>query len=276
MTNLGLSEATEHAQMLKSVKQITTDVDGRLPQDTRLRPDTAYTICIDWNPSFARRVESPPKLAKWITDCVLGDLRTLRLGIETKDRITVVAKDKPLGGGNFLLAAGCCTALEYMAWIYVGGGDALSNVRRFLADFMSPIDKRYIEFMDLLWRSYRNGIIHGSWPQHICIEGNEDDQIVAGANTSLDGDHLAPSGRKDYPSLEISSVRFLEDVERAVYEGFVPWILKNADDQVLDRAGPRLLVVSRGDGAGVKQVHRLQALHASQSKPVSRVTDRLS
>jgi hypothetical protein len=73
-------------------------------------------------------------LVNWIDSCVLGDLRTLRLGIDgyfaTPDRRA--PDGRGLGGGNFLLVAGCCLALDYFGWIYLGRGSDEANVLAYI------------------------------------------------------------------------------------------------------------------------------------------------
>jgi len=49
-------------------------------------------------------------------------------------------------------------ALEYLARIFYGKEEALSNVRGYIKKFLSPINARYEEVCDLLWRSFRNGV----------------------------------------------------------------------------------------------------------------------
>jgi hypothetical protein len=61
-------------------------------------------------------------VADWIDACVLGDLRTLVHGIDayyaSPDYRT--ADGRPTGAGNFLLVAGCCSAIEYLGHVYAG------------------------------------------------------------------------------------------------------------------------------------------------------------
>ena len=61
-------------------------------------------------------VESREELANWIECNVLGDLQTLFQGINCYDAAAPDHKtptEEVVGGGNFLLAAGCCMAIEY-------------------------------------------------------------------------------------------------------------------------------------------------------------------
>jgi hypothetical protein len=202
-------------------------------------------------------MESRDKLVSWVRSCVLGDLRTLRAGIEARRVDKNNAIENGLGGANFLLAAGCCMALEYLARIFYGKEDALSNVRGYIKKFLSPINARYEEVCDLLWRSFRNGIIHGSWPQPICVKGNNDERIVVGVGNDLDDPHLAPKQGDSRNTLVVNAVQFLKDLERSVEEGFAPWVLAGEDDAVLERAGPRLLEINENDPIARRQLDQV-------------------
>jgi len=233
--------------MSKVKWRFKTDANGQVPESCRLAPLTEYMVA-QKTPPAARPIESRDKVISWI-DCVLGDLRTLRAGIEVRNRDDGQAAVDRLSGGNYLLAAGCCMALEYLSRIYYGRDDALSNVRRYVKDFLVPINGRYGEVYDLLWRSFRNGIIHGSWPQAICLKGDESKRIVVGVGVEEDDPHLAPSPGDNRDTLVVNAVRFLDDLERSVEEGFARWLRECKDDSVLERAGPRLLEIRLGDKA---------------------------
>jgi hypothetical protein len=60
-------------------------------------------------------LQSPEDVVEWIDACVLGDLRTLVHGIDayyaSPDHVT--ADGRPTGAANFLLVAGCCSAIDY-------------------------------------------------------------------------------------------------------------------------------------------------------------------
>jgi hypothetical protein len=100
-------------------------------------------------------------------------------------------------------------ALEYLDRILYGKEDALSNIREYIKKFLSPINARYEEVCDLLWRSFRNGIIHGSWPQPICVKGNNDERIVVGVGNDQDDSHLAPLPGHPQNALLVNAVQFL-------------------------------------------------------------------
>ena len=86
-----------------STRRFTTDQQGNLPAGTRLLPNTTYVLLLSHKP--VQRLESHRDLASWIEECVLGDLRTLQLGMDARQSGSVSQPEHPLGGGNFLLLA---------------------------------------------------------------------------------------------------------------------------------------------------------------------------
>lgn len=232
--------------MAKVKRRFKTDANGQVPRSCQLEPLTQYMVAPKTRPA-AGPIETRDKVISWITDCVLGDLRTLRAGIEARNRHDGQVVVDRLSGANYLLAAGCCMALEYFSRIYCGKDDALSNVRRYVKDFLVPINDRYGEVCDLVWRSFHNGIIHGSWPQTICLKGEESKRIVVGVGVDEDDPHLAPLLDDNRDTLVVNAVRFLGDLERSVDEGFARWLRECKDDSALERAGPRLLEISPRD-----------------------------
>jgi hypothetical protein len=63
-------------------------------------------------------IQSRTDLATWIEFCVLGDLRTLLAGVDTyyASPSHLSIDGRPLGSANFLLVAGCCSALDYFGF----------------------------------------------------------------------------------------------------------------------------------------------------------------
>jgi hypothetical protein len=234
--------------MSKIKRQFTTTAVGAVPPGVRLEPNTVYAVA-PRTPPAARSMKDRDALVSWIWNCVLGDLRTLRAGINVYLADEGRAAESGLAGANFLLAAGCCLALEYFARIYHGSDHALENVRQYTKEFLKPINLRYEEACDLLWRSFRNGIIHSSWPQTICIESDTSDRIEVGVGVKPDDAHLSPDPGYSGKTMIVNAVRFLEDLEVSVKPSFADWIRKSSDDAVLERAAPRLLIVKEGDPA---------------------------
>lgn len=245
----------------RSVISVKTDGDAKLPERIKkLEPNTTYMIYKDEYVPPARKMKSCKKIVEWIDKCVLGDLRTVVHGIQKREQGDKI-QSPTLGGGNFLLAAGCCMALEYFGQVYGKGTNATESVQKYVEKFLQPIDERYIEFWPILWRSFRNGIIHGSWPQKICME-DSGEQIAIGADNSPDGDHLRPASNHKGKSFVISSPRFFYDIECSFNKnkGFRDWIQNNSDDGVLERAAPRLLEIKKGNKEGKKAFNDILSL----------------
>src|SRR5690349_2854817 len=147
--------------MLKTVGTLTTDSTGAPSRWSALDAETDYLVCFDKPMPGARPLPSREWLADWIDLCVLGDLRTLRAG--AFQYLRDGTGEARLGGGNFLLVAGCCMALEYLAQVYGKGSDATTSARRWIQDFMQH-EPRYEQTFGILWACFRNGIVHGSFP----------------------------------------------------------------------------------------------------------------
>jgi hypothetical protein len=187
----------------------------------------------------------------WITNCLIGDLRTLEDGIIRfeADKANPSAQ-VGRGGGNYLLAVGCLMAVEYFGRILCTNPaiDAVSATRQYAQRFLGPVDERYPRFWDLLWSAFRNGLAHGSMPKLIELQDDPCRKLVLGVGNSRDDPHFSP--HPDWPhSLMISAPLFLDDLDSSVrrQNGFGHWILVEADDDVLDRAGPEILKMSASD-----------------------------
>jgi hypothetical protein len=145
-------------------------------------------------------------------------------------------------------------ALEYLAQVYGQRDNATAAARKYVDDFLGPVDKRYSEVFEVLWTCFRNGIVHGSWPQTVCIQGNATTRIKVGANADVDGDHLGPASEWEEHSFVVSGVKLFSDIEASFDRGFRRWILEESDDDVLARAAPRLLEMKPGDAQRVRQL----------------------
>ncbi len=253
--------------MLRRVDSFETDEKGLPVNLPTLAPASTFVICRDEEMLPVRPLESRQAIVDWIEHCVLGDLRTLLVGIDAflqqRDR------PRPLGGGNFLLAAGCCMALEYFGQIYGRGHDATAAARRYVEDFLRPVDARYLAVFGILWSAFRNGIVHGSWPQVICVQQHAGHRIAVGANPCMDGEHLESAAAYDDENFVISSARFFADIEASVDRGFRAWILDESDDGVLARAAPRLLEIRDGDVVRVREFQLIRRWNAERAKPAS-------
>jgi hypothetical protein len=184
----------------------------------------------------------------WITNCVIGDLRTLDKGISVVEASkTEQGLPAGMGGGNFLLAVGCLIAIEYFGRILCPDlDDATIATRKYAERFLKPVDPRYPKVWDLLWRTFRNGMAHASWPKKAFIEDDPSRQLILAVGNLRSDPHLAPLPGTP-GSLAISAPRLLDDLDTSVKNGFSHWILTEADDGILMRAGPQLMKISRGD-----------------------------
>lgn len=241
--------------VLKRVREVRTDELGRLPAEIVLDPDCSYIVCKDAPLPAAGKLPSRQYLVDWISNCVLGDLRTLERGISAVEAAKTEQGLPPgMGGGNFLLAAGCLTAVEYLGGLLLPDADALTATRKYAQRFLGPVDARYSKVWDLVWRVFPNSIAHGSWPQSVIIRNDPSRRLRLGVGNARSEPHFAP-----YPgmagSLVISAPRFLDDLEMSVKNGFSRWILEEADDDILARAAPQLLEVSERDSIGCQQLN---------------------
>ena len=259
------SENLRIPSILRRVTNVTTDENGCLIQPARqLEPSAKYVICEDAPVSPAKGMESREEIVKWIEDCVLGDLRTVILGIEER-RKGDKTQSPALGGCNFLLAACCCMALEYFGQVYGRGTNATESVEKYTKKFLIPIVPEYEEFWPIFWRSFRNGIVHGSWPQRIRMQGSpEEEQIAMRANNSPNGDHFDRASDRSDESFAISSDRLFHDIERSFREGFRSWILNDSDDEILERAAPRLLEIKESDAKGKAAFENIKQIVSAQ------------
>ena len=105
-------------------------------------------------------IQSRADLAAWIDSCVLGDLRTLLVGVDADyaSHSPVSAEGRPLGAANFLPVAGCCSALDYFAFLFTGGGSDEANAKAFIDRFLQPVDSRYREVGLIIWRCFRHPV----------------------------------------------------------------------------------------------------------------------
>lgn len=249
--------------ILRRVTNVKTDGNGKLIQPSRrLKPKARYVLCEDVLVRPAKPIPSREKVVEWIEKCVLGDLRTVILGIEKrkeKDK-RGKAESPALGGGNFLLASDCCEALEYFGQVYGKGTNATESVQKYVEEFLNPIDSRYIKVWPVLWDSFRNGIVHTSWTKPVRMEGSGE-QISIGADNSPNDDHLKPDSNQAGKSFIISSPRFFCDIERSFKKGFQDWILHQSDDGVLERAAPQLLEIKKDNKKGKAAFEYIQRLN---------------
>jgi hypothetical protein len=200
-------------------------------------------------------IASRSDLVSWIESCILGDLRTLLAGTDTyySSNSHTEANGRPLGAANFLLIAGCCSAIEYFGHILDSGANDEAKARAFIDRFLAPVDARYAEVDVLIWKCFRHGTVHRSWPKRITVEGEREVVVTSAGNEDQDP-HLGPELERPGDSFVMNGRHLLRDLERALDRGFRDWILHQAPDSVLARANPQDLRISAGDVEGRAQV----------------------
>lgn len=203
-------------------------------------------------------IKSRSQLVEWVDSCVLGDLRTLLLGVDSYGASArhIDRDGKPLGAANFLLLVGCFSAIDYFGFLFGAGRTDELRARAFINRFMKPIDARYSEVGLLLWKCFRQGSIHRSWPKRI-VSDCADVVVLTGAGTEESDPHLGPAAEIPGPSLILNGRLLLHDLEQAFDPGFRDWILRDAPDTVLGRANPSDLRIRAGDTNGQAQFERV-------------------
>lgn len=210
-------------------------------------------------------IQTGKQLVEWIDGCVLGDLRTLRSGID--GRASNQCPSRPSGGGNFLLASGCWMALEYFSRIYEPNGDAVSKVKKYVDQFLVAVNPRYGQVVDLLIRAFRNGMIHRSWPKAISIQGDSRGPVNTGIGIDPDDEHLEPARDRGDDTFVINARRLFDDLERSFDGGFKKWILNEATSDAFDRASAEQLQISSRDTTCANQLNCIRTWNTNRPKP---------
>jgi hypothetical protein len=171
---------------------------------------------------------------------------------------THVGQDgRPLGAANFLLVAGCCSAIDYFAFLLNRGSSDEARAKTFIDTFLGPVNSRYCEVGLLIWRCFRHGTVHRSWPKRIVLEGDRS-VVLTGAGIEAADPHLAPSPDISGGSLLVNGRQLLVDLTCAFECTFRDWILTRVPDEVLERANPQDLLVRVGDTQGRRQVETIE------------------
>ena len=115
---------------------------------------------------MTRPIGSRGELVTWIESCVLGDLRTLLAGVDAyyASPSHLSTGGRALGSANFLLVSGCCSALDYLAFLFKGGGSDEANAKAFIDTFLEAVDSRYSAVGLIIWRCFRPPPPRGSAP----------------------------------------------------------------------------------------------------------------
>jgi hypothetical protein len=205
-------------------------------------------------------IRSRAELVAWIESCVLGDLRTLLAGVDAyyASPSHVSGDGRPVGAANFLLVAGCCSAIDYFAFLFDGGSSDEANAKTFIDRFLAPVDRRYSDVGLLIWRCFRHGTIHRSWPKRIVLQADTSSAVITGAGTEAADPHLAPSPDVAGDSFLVNGRQLLLDLTRAFDCTFRDWILTQSPNDVLERANPQDLLVRVGDTQALRQVETVK------------------
>lgn len=248
-------------------RRFVADKSGMVPLDVALIPDAVYVMQRP-PPPPAFEITEREGLISFIDDCVLGDLRSLASGAMMLHGKPVKSDpSKRYGGGNFLLAAGCCMALEYLAWIFAGDENATRGVEQFAGRFLFPQNDKYRTYWPVLWISLRNGIIHGAFPQQMSVEDQAATRIICPVAIQPTAPHLATGQFNGMPALFVNSHQFLLELEISVRRPFFAWLRTEASPESLHRGAARLHSVS---ASHVEAVRAINEVAASPPRPSHR------
>lgn len=177
-------------------------------------------------------------LVSWIDNCVLGDLRTLLKGVDEYYRLGEDRRAaEHLGAANFLLVAGCCSAIDYLGKVGCAKGNDESRALAFISDHLAKVDPRYDRVGRCIWTSVRHGTVHRSWPTRLEAPGAPP-IILAVGGESIDP-HLRAEVRATDVVFYLNGRLFLADLERACREHFFPWLEMHLAEDLLERARPQ-------------------------------------
>lgn len=233
--------------------------DGLLKPKRALDTEQEYFVCTDTEIPALRLFSSKQQVVDWIWGAVLGDLRTFREGILHRNTGGFpIEPEQPLGGGNFLLAGCGFMALDYLGQVYGRGDNSTERAKTYARDFLARINERYVELFEIIWLSFRHGIIHGSWPQAVAADSDPRDSLTMGVSISLEGPHLGTGSRDGQTWLVLSSVQLVRDLELSVESGFRSWVLDHSDNGVLERAAPRLSLIRTNNDIALTQLAELK------------------
>jgi hypothetical protein len=148
---------------------------------------------------------------------------------------------------------GCCSAIDYFGYIVNDGTNDDARAMAFIRRFLVPVNPRYAEVDLLLWRCFRHGTVHRSWPRRIEVEGDKW-SIATGAGAEDGDQHLAPAHGQALDTFLVNGRHLLSDLSRALDGPFGEWIDANATDEVFTRANPDRLRIGRRDASLRAQV----------------------
>src|SRR5262249_45418394 len=124
---------------------------------------------------------------------------------------------------------------------------------------------RYSEAMLLMWKCFRHGTVHRSWPQRIYVENDYEHHLLAGVGSAPGGIHLDAEPTLDRASFVLNAWQLLSDIEGAFDTGFRTWILEEATDIIPQRANPQPLMIRQGDRQAMEQLEKVRRWHHRQA-----------
>jgi hypothetical protein len=135
-----------------------------------------------------------------------------------------------------------CSAIEYLGHVYAGKGSDEAKAIAFMNQFLAPINDRYREAGLLIWRCFRQGTVHRSWPKRI-VYGDSTRQVMTGAGSEPTDPHMTPLADRAEDSVLVNGRQLLADLTRAFENSFRPWLLTEASEDAVERAKPQVLRV---------------------------------
>jgi hypothetical protein len=106
--------------------------------------------------------------------------------------------------------------------IYTSKGSDEANATVFLDTFLAPINQRYHEVGLLMWKCFRHGTVHRSWPKRIVLEDGAA-EVITGAGSEASDPHLSPLPGLAADSLLINGRQLLSDLNAGLQDGFRHW-----------------------------------------------------
>lgn len=167
----------------------------------------------------------------WIEGCLLGDIRALLLSVERYGG-WINRQGQPLGGCNYLLASADMMLLEYLSYLYKGLTNAEDNVYHYVNDVLATRNPKYLIAPRLMWKCYRNGLLHHSWPK-IIKRQKTGETLTTGVGVSLNDPHFeAWTDANGNETFCINGVKLFYDIECSYYSDFKNWAQKNESDVI--------------------------------------------
>jgi len=145
-------------------------------------------------------------------------------------------------------------ALDYFGYIYRGRGSDEANVLAYIQKFLSVVNTRYSEAGLLMWKCFRQGTVHRSWPKRVYVENDPQNELILGVGSAVGGLHMDREPSLTPDSFIVNGPQLLADIEASFGGGFRKWILEDSDDEALKRANPQTVILRAGDSRATAQL----------------------